>query len=149
MHQTDCPWSCRVSYKNAGKRGSGERAYILTVKSLSHNDTHSLAPNPLTYKRHRDRLEEYQKLVASARTHRTSVLPYVLSWRVLDAMDGTGLSLTRREYYNLKRNQCPNKKDDKSIDGLLYALDDVGFTHACRTDNEEDVSGKIVSRKLV
>ena len=69
VRQTGCPWSYRVSYKNISKRGSGERGYILTVKDLSHGNTHRLASNPFVYQRHRERLTEYQALRAQARAH--------------------------------------------------------------------------------
>lgn len=52
VRQTDCPWVCKLSYKSIGKRGSGEKGLILTIKSLSHGDTHPLASNPLVYQRH-------------------------------------------------------------------------------------------------
>jgi len=65
VRQTGCKWSCTVSYKSIGKRGSGIKGYILTVKSTSHNG-HPLTPNPLVYQRHRERLDEYQKLRADA-----------------------------------------------------------------------------------
>src|ERR1700761_4249100 len=78
VRQTDCLWACRVSYKNIGKRGSGERAFILTVKSISHAETYPLASNPLIYQRHRDRLVEYQALKVQAQTHRILILPYSL-----------------------------------------------------------------------
>ena len=149
VRQTECPWACRVSFKFIGKRGSGEKGFVLTVKSISHDNTHPLAQNPLVYQRHRDRLEEYRVLKAQAQAHRISVLPYSLSRRVLDAVDGTGLSLTRREYYNLKKHQSLDSRDEKTIEGLLYALDAAGFVYRCRIEDEFDDAGKIVSRKLI
>lgn len=130
VRQTDCPWSVRVSYKLVGKRRSGQRAWVLTVKDDSHGDTHPLAQNPLIYQRHRERLQEYQQLKAQARAHRVSIVPYTLSRRVLDAVDGSGLSLTRREYYNLKKYEAFNPKDDKSIEGLLYATKPISSIDA-------------------
>ena len=149
VRQTDCPWECRVSYKSVGKRGEAQKGFILTVKSISHGESHPLAQNPLIYQRHRERLEEYQVLKAHAQAHRVSVLPYSLSRRVLDAVDGTGLSLTRKEYYNLKKHQTLNFRDEKTIEGLLYALDAVEFVYRCRIEDEVDEVGKIKSRKLV
>ena len=147
VRQTECPWTCKVSYKSIGKRGSGEKGFVLTTTESSH--THPLAQNPLIYQRHRERLEEYQVLKAQARAHRVSILPYSLSRRVLDAVDGSGLSLTRREYYNLKKHQIPDGRDEKTIEGLLYALDAADFIHRCRIEDEFDESGTILSRKLV
>src|ERR1700761_8497730 len=46
VRQTNCPWACRVSYKSISKRGSGERGFTLTIKSVSHAETHPLALNP-------------------------------------------------------------------------------------------------------
>jgi len=149
VRQTGCPWACRVSYKNVGKRGSGERGYILTVKSVSHDNTHPLASNPLVYQRHRERLIEYQTIKAQAQAHRVSVLPYSLSRRVLDSVDSSGLSLTRKEYYRLKKLSTLNGKDDSTIEGLLYALNDAGFIHRCRVEDSFNDSSTIVSRKLI
>ena len=63
------------------------------------------------------------------------MLTYNRSRKVLNAIDGIGLSLTRREYYNLKKFQSFNEKDDKSIDGLLFALDEAGFYHSIYTND--------------
>ena len=101
------------------------------------------------YQRHRDRLPEYQTLKAQAEAHRISILPYNLSRQVLDATDSSGLTLTRREYYNLKKNAAPDCRDDSTIDGLLYALDDTGFIYRCRVDSEVTESGKVISRRLI
>jgi hypothetical protein len=149
VRQTGCPWACRVSYKNIGKRGSGQRGYVLTVKDLSHGDTHRLTSNSFIYQRHRERLVEYQVLRAQARAHRVSVLPYSLSRRVLDAVDSTGLSLTRKEYYRIQKISSFDAKNDSTIEGLLYALDDAGFVHRCRIDDTYDEAGQVISRKLV
>jgi hypothetical protein len=149
VQQTDCPWACRVSYKSLGKRGSSKKGFVLTVKSVSHDNTHPLASNPFVYKRHKDRLPEYQMLKAQAQSHRTAVLPYSLSRQVLDVGDGSGLSLSRREYYNLKRQAVLSSKDEKTIDGLLFALDDAGFVHRCRIEDQMNDSGTTVSRKLI
>ena len=78
-----------------------------------------------------------------------SILPYSLSRQVLNAVDGTELSLTRREYYNLKKNQTLNAKDESTIEGLLYALDAAGFVYRCRVKEEVNDTGKMVSRKLL
>src|SRR5258708_4040274 len=61
----------------------------------------------------------------------------------------TGLSLTRREYYNLKKHQTLSHKDDQSIEGLLYALDAVEFQYRCRVEDLFDEGGNIIHRKLV
>lgn len=86
---------------------------------------------------------------AQARAHRVSVLPYSSSRRILDTIDGTGLTLTRREYYNLKKGQVLDGRDEKTIEGLLFALDDAGFHHRYRVQEELDETGKVISRKLI
>ena len=78
-----------------------------------------------------------------------AILPYSLSRRILDAVDGSGLSLTRREYYNLKKHQTLDARDEKTIEGLLYALDAADFIHRCRVEDKLDESSKIISRKLL
>lgn len=76
-------------------------------------------------------------------------MPYSLSRQVLDAVDGTGLSLTRREYYNLKKHHTLSVKDETTIEGLLYALDTAGFVYRCRLEEEVNDSSKVVSRRLL
>ena len=68
---------------------------------------------------------------------------------MLDATNGTRLSLSRREYYNLKKNQNLKAADDSTIEGLLYALDDAEFIHRCRVKDEVNKSGKVIKRKLL
>ena len=70
-----------------------------------------------------------------------SILPYSLSRRVLDAVDNSGLSLSRKEYYRLKKQSTLNTKDDSTIEGLLYALDDAEFIHRCRVEDTFDDAG--------
>jgi hypothetical protein len=146
VRQTECSWCCKVAFKYIGKRGRSEKGFVLTAISTSHKG-HPLAANPLIYRQHRERLEEYQIIKAQAQAHRISVLPYSLSRRVLDATDGTGLALTRREYYNLQKYQVLDGRDEKTIDGLLFALDGAGFYHSCRV--EEVKSDNTISKKLI
>jgi hypothetical protein len=51
INQTECKWSVRVSYKGLEKKGSDQKAFILTVVSLDHSG-HSLVDNPLLYPGH-------------------------------------------------------------------------------------------------
>jgi hypothetical protein len=57
--QLACPWAVRVSWKSVGRRGSGTKAFVMTVNCLDHS--HSLATNPLSFPRHRHSLDEYQE----------------------------------------------------------------------------------------
>src|ERR1700733_15057914 len=43
--QLGCDWSMGVSWKDIGKRGSGNKAFVMTVNSLFHS--HDLADNPV------------------------------------------------------------------------------------------------------
>src|ERR1700742_5110951 len=144
---TDYRYSCIVSFKPV--RRGGERAFILTVKSLSHSG-HPLANNPLVYLRHRQRLPEYQAIKAQAQAHRAAVkMPYNLSQRVIESIDNSGLTLTRKEYYNLTRHRNINGRDDSIVDGLLYALHDAGFQYRCRPEAVRDDAGEVVGQRLI
>jgi hypothetical protein len=55
--QLNCHWSVRVSYEDIGKRGSGNKAFVMTVTCLDH--VHELSANPLSFPRHRQSLEEW------------------------------------------------------------------------------------------
>lgn len=149
VRQALCLWCCKVAWKFTGKRGQSPRAWVLAVKDLSHS--HSLANNPFIYRQHKERSDEYKILKAQARAHRVSVLPYSTSRRVLDAVDGTGLTLSRREYYNLQKYQTLDGRDTKTIDGLVYALDTAEFIHRYRVEKEYDAADpdKVVSKKLI
>ena len=55
--QLGCQWSIRVTWKDISKRGSSNKAFILTVKSDDH--VHSLSTNPLSFPRYRQALDEW------------------------------------------------------------------------------------------
>ncbi len=148
VHQTGCNWACRVSFRGIGKRGSNEKGHILAVKCLDHHG-HQLSPNPLVFPRHRERLDEFQALKTQARAHRLSVIPYSTSRRVLDSLDDFGLSLTSREYYNIVRIMPVDGTDEKSISGLLIAIQEAGFIYRTRVEEEVNQSGTVISKKLV
>jgi hypothetical protein len=57
VSQLNCQWSMRVTWKDISKRGSGNKAFILTVKSDDH--VYSLSINPLSFPRHRQALDEW------------------------------------------------------------------------------------------
>jgi len=149
VRKTDCRWSCRVSYRSIGKRGTEPKAWILAVKSLHHSG-HDLVDNPLIFTRHRQQTEEYRTAKREALAHRSSIIPYSVSRRILDSNDEYRLKLTAKEYYNLVRNQSLSGDDPKTIEGLLIALDNAGFIHRCRYDDVVDKqSGKVISRKII
>jgi hypothetical protein len=139
-----CEWCCKVSYKSVGRRGSGEKGWVLTIKSLEHS--HPLSSNPLEFPRQRARLEEFQAALAQARAHRTAVIPYSVSRRVLESSD-YGVILTAREYYNSVRHQAASKSDDKTIIGLIEALRNQDCVYEVRAKDVLDDSGGITSRK--
>ena len=149
VRQTGCQWCCKVSYKSIGKRGSGKKGYILTVKCLDHHG-HELVDNPLIFQRHKERLEEYQALKTQARAHRISIIPYSVSRRVLESADEFGLKLTSREYYNIVKIKPVDGTDEKLIEGLLVAIQEAGFIYRPRIETEVDIeSGAVISRKLL
>ena len=84
-------WSVRISWKDIGKRGSGNKAFVMTVNSLLHS--HDLADNPLSFPRHRQALDEYQALIYTARKYYIAVILYLESRRVFEAKE-LGLILT-------------------------------------------------------
>ena len=71
--QLDCQWSVRVTWKDIGTRGSGNKGFVVTVTCLDH--THELSSNPLSFPRHRQSLEEWQVLIRTARKHDLRALP--------------------------------------------------------------------------
>ena len=113
VRQAGCEWFVRVSYMTIGKRGSGVKGWVLKVKCLDHSG-HELSENPLSFHRHRQRLEEYQKAAAQARQHRSQIIPYLVSRRVLESEE-FGITLTAREYYNSVRFKSVDKDDSQTI----------------------------------
>jgi MULE transposase domain len=144
--QLNCQWSVRVTWKDIGKRGSGNKAFILTVKSDDH--VHSLSTNPLSFPRHRQALDEWQALIQTARKHRQAIIPYSDSRRVLESEE-FGVTITAREYYNSVRKMVADKDQPQTIDGLLVALQEEGFVYRTRVEVEEDDDGKPIKRKMV
>jgi hypothetical protein len=144
--QLDCQWSVRLTWKDVGKRGSGNKAFILTVKCDDH--VHRLSTNPLSFPRHRQALEEWQALISTARKHREAVIPYSESRRVLESED-FGITISAREYYNSVRKMVPDKDQPQTINGLLIALQEEGFVYRTRVKIEENDVGKPIDRKML
>jgi hypothetical protein len=131
-----------VSYKDIDKRGSGNKAFVMTVVCLDY--VYDLSSNPLSFPRHRQALEEWQALMQTARRHREAVIPYLESRRVLE-YEEFGITISAREYYNLVRKMTANKDQPQTIDGLLVALQEEGFVYRVRVKIEEDNDGKPIS----
>jgi MULE transposase domain len=141
-----CPYEIRCSYKGFPNRASLVKTWVLTVKNDSHS--HELVDDPLVYDKHRQGTREYQAQVSSTRIHRSKVIPYSVSRRILED-DEYGLLITRQEYYNHLRNQPADRDKPKTIEALIVALDDARFVYRTRYDIEVDSEGTAVSRKLV
>jgi hypothetical protein len=146
VNQTGCKWSARVSWKDIGIRGSGDKGFVLTVIYLDHYG-HTLIDNPLSIPAHLRSLDEYQAAKDTARKHRMAVIPYSESRRVLE-VEEFGLAISAKDYYNTVRKMVPDKDKPKTIDGLLVALQEAGFVYRCRVEIEEDEEGSPISRKL-
>lgn len=56
---TACEWGARVSWKDIGKRGSGEKGFVLAV-TCPNQHGHTIIDNPLSIPAHLHSLEEYQ-----------------------------------------------------------------------------------------
>lgn len=147
VRQSGCEWSVRVSLKTVGPRGSGHKAWTLSVKSLEHVG-HKAVENPLSFPRHKARLDEFQRALAQSRLHRISIIPYSVSRRVLESEE-FGVNLSTREYYNSVRSRPVSSDDEKSIQGLVAALKEAGFIYRLRVQDEIDSTGKPLWRKLI
>lgn len=143
--QKACQWYVLCSFKDIEKRGSGTKGYCLTAKELHHS--HRLAENPLQYPVNQRLIPEYRQLTATAIKHRIQVVSYSQSRRILESND-LGVFLSKKQYYNLIRNQPVDQRKLETIQGLLQALDEVEFIHHQRVNTEKDHEGKI-HRRLV
>ncbi len=126
-----CNWQVNVSFKDLDRRGSGNKAFQLTVKSLDHVG-HPLLANPLSIQSHRKDLEEFRAVQAAASLHRQAVIPFSTSRRIFEAMDEFGVTLTAKEYYNSLRYTQVDKRNAHTIAAIQAALEDTGFLSSCR-----------------
>ena len=133
----------RISWKDIGKRGSGNKVFVMTINNLLHS--YNLTNNPLSFPRHRQALDEYQALIRTARKHRIAIISYSKSRRVLKTKE-LDLILISREYYNSLWKSVPNKAQPKTIDTLLIELHETGFMYKTRVRVEEDGEGNVVKR---
>jgi hypothetical protein len=104
--QLGCLWSVRCNWKDIGRRGSGQKGFVISVNCLNH--VRLLIGNPLFFSRYRHALKEYQDLIGTARKHRKAVIPYFKSRRVLESKD-FNITISFREYYNSVRKIFLNK----------------------------------------
>jgi hypothetical protein len=144
--QLSCEWAVRYTWKDIGKRGSGDKGFILSIIESSHS--HPLSDDPLVYPSYKHRTTEYREQLVQTRVHREKVIPYSISRRVL-RNEEYGLIITAREYYNQIRKIKADKNKPKIIEGILVALYKAGFVFRTRQDIEEDGTGEVISRKLI
>jgi hypothetical protein len=98
-----------------------------------------MAINPLQYKQHLRRDEEYSQALKTAAAHRASFLPYTTSQRILNK---NGLSLSRTDYYNIHRQQAAGDAIRSEFQSLIFALDEAGFTNDSRVEFEVNEAGE-------
>jgi hypothetical protein len=138
-----CQWSVRVTWKNIGIRGSGNKGFVMTVTCLDH--VHELSSNALSFPRHRQSLDEWQAFIRTVRKHCEAMIPYSESRRVLQSAE-FGITISARGYYNSARKMILDQGQLKMIDGLLVALQEEEFVCRARMKIEEDDAGEIVER---
>ena len=66
--QLDCMWEGLCSFKELGKKGIGNKGYILTVKYADHS--RELADDPFQFSAHLKNSEEYVEALRQAKKHR-------------------------------------------------------------------------------
>ena len=86
VRQLDCPWACFCSFKSVGERGSGIKAFTLTVQNKIHSCAFTHEPLGV-FPAHLKATEEWQTARLMAKKHREQVLPYSDSRRLIDAED--------------------------------------------------------------
>jgi hypothetical protein len=137
-------WEMYWSVRSVGKRGSGVFAGQLGITRDVHD--HILAPNPFIYRVHQKATAQYHQAVGLALGHRLAYQPYSAMCRVLDT---SGLRLDRKTYYNLMRSKpLEDRVSNDSFEGLVLALEEVGFRFACSMSDELADDGSIKGRVL-
>lgn len=129
---------CEVSWK-ARLRAS--------CRAVRHHQGHSQPyprPQPFIYKVHQKGTAQYQQVVNPALGHRLAHQSYSAMRRVLDTSD---LSLDRNTYYNLVRGK-PLEQSNDLFEGLVPALEEVGFRFNCLMGAELAEDGSIKGRIL-
>ena len=146
VSQTGCKWGVRISWKNIGKRGFSNKAFIITVTLIDYKG-HPLVDNPLSIPTHLRNLEEYQSMISTVRKHRQAVIPYSESRRVFECEE-FGIHITARQYYDSIRKITPDKNKPETVNGLLIALQEADFVYRVRIEIKEDKKGKPISHKI-
>src|SRR5579859_5791451 len=137
-----CPWAAYWSVRSVGKRSSGVMAGQLGITIDTHN--HILAPNPFIYRVHTKATPQYQQAVSLALGHRLAHQSYSSMRMVLNS---SGLRIDRTTYYNLIRG-APLQQSSDSFEGLVLALEEVGFRFTCNMDDELAEDGSVVGQVL-
>lgn len=139
-----CTWEMYWSVRSVGKRGSGVVAGQLGITRDVHN--HILAPNPLIYKVYQKVTPQYQQAVELALGHRLAHQSYSSMRQVLDS---SNLRIDRKTYYNLVRSKpLEDGVSNNSFEGLVLALEEVGFRFACLMSDGLAEDGSIKGRVL-
>jgi hypothetical protein len=128
--------------RSLGKRGSGQSAGQLGITQDTHS--HILATNPFIYKVHQKATLQYQQATDLALGHCLAHQSYSAMRRVLET---SNLSIDRKTYYNLVRGK-PLDQSNHSFEGLVRALEEVGFKFTCSMDDELAEDGSIKGRIL-
>ena len=138
---------CQVRYGLSWKKNPPQLGEYTWVLKASNNDTshsHPMTPFPLTYDIHKKTSESHIAAIAIAKTHREAILTYSQSVRVLEQ---EGFSIDQVTYYNLRRNPVLTSTNNDEFKSLVVSIEDSGFQHACRIDNEVGLTGEIISRQ--
>ena len=69
VRQLQCPWSALCSFKDIGKRGSGDKGFVLTIQYKDYQG-YQLAEDLFQYPAHLKSSEEYLEAHRLATKHR-------------------------------------------------------------------------------
>jgi hypothetical protein len=104
--------------------------------------------NSFYYKVHQRATAEYQALIAIGKQLRTTIIPYSTTRRVLE-QEEYGITLSAKEYYNLVRTPLNQVEQTHTANTLLLMLEEKGFIFRCIVEIEEDLDGRVISRRLI
>ena len=143
INARSCPYLISLSWKQIGKRGSGQYGLILGIRHDTHS--HPMAVNPLKYKKeHVKALPEYEPALEMGKSLRSANISYSAALRVLEQ---SVFPLDRHTYYNIRSRSISADQDDFAA--LIVALEDAGFIFECRMEEELDpVSNEVIDRQL-
>jgi hypothetical protein len=106
-----------LSIKDIGKKGSGNKGYVLTVKCGTHNG-HELVDDSFQLPGHLKSSDEYMEAIRQAKKHRQQVLPCSDGRRLID-VEEPSVIVSAKDYYNTVRKEIPDKSKLKAIVALL------------------------------